>query len=72
MAQTPIRDLARLLNPAAQCRMIATLVDVPKSTAKSWARGSRRAPVRVLEGLRDEAQEPRALLVGALQLRRRD
>lgn len=56
MAQTALRELAGLLNPAAPSRMIADLFDVPKSTAKSWARGTRRAPVRVLERLRDEAR----------------
>jgi hypothetical protein len=56
MAQTPLRLIAFLLDPSAPNRAVSRLIRVPKSTARSWLRGTRHPPLPVLESIREAAQ----------------
>lgn len=64
MSDTVIRDAARALNPD---RPIKTLAGPsPRSTAKSWATGRRRAPVAKLKILRDLLKDRQAAISGLI------
>ncbi len=62
MSNTVIRRAARMLNPSCPTRDLARLAHAPKSTAKSWSRGQRRAPLAVLEIVHDQVVARRDVL----------
>jgi hypothetical protein len=51
-----IREIARQIAPDRPVMFLAEFCRRPRVTAKSWYTGHRRAPLSVLERLRDEAE----------------